>query len=171
MQEQELYKTNTIAKARRGEARPRPTPSSARVRVRREGRRFSWVLRDVVFQDVGFQNASCSPLTHTSFRCEQLQFSRVDRLLLPNPTSSNATSPNSRLSLLGGGVCIYIYIYICLCLYVYIYVYTIYTCTYILNIYILYIYVNISISYNMHVHVHRHRAPRGGAAVSLSNYS
>ena len=33
-------------------------------------RHKSWVLRDVVFQDVGFENNSFKPLTHISFRCE-----------------------------------------------------------------------------------------------------
>ena len=29
-----------------------------------------WVFRDVVFQDVEFQNTSLKPLNHVSFRCE-----------------------------------------------------------------------------------------------------
>ena len=29
-----------------------------------------WLFRDVVFQDVGFENNSFKPLTHISFRCE-----------------------------------------------------------------------------------------------------
>ena len=28
----------------------------------------SWVIRDVMFQDVGFENNSLQPLTHISFR-------------------------------------------------------------------------------------------------------
>ena len=33
-------------------------------------REIFWVFRDVVFQDVGFENYSFKPLTHISFRCE-----------------------------------------------------------------------------------------------------
>ena len=37
---------------------PRPLPASP------------WALRDVVFQDVGFEHNSCKPITHISFRYE-----------------------------------------------------------------------------------------------------
>ena len=46
----------------------------------------SWVLRDVVFQDVGFETNSCIPLTvtHLSFRCE-----------VPTPSIVEGQSPIS----------------------------------------------------------------------------
>ena len=60
------------------------------------------VFRDVVFQDdVGFEHNSLKPLTHISFRCEVPTPSvlRVNQLLLSNPTSSNTTSLNSRVTI------------------------------------------------------------------------
>ena len=47
----------------------------------------TWVLRDVVFQDVGFENNCFKPLTHISVRCEvtHLQWLRVNKLSLSNP--------------------------------------------------------------------------------------
>ena len=57
-----------------------------------------WVLRDVVFQDVGFENDCLKPLTHVSVRCEvpHIQLLRVSKLVFSTPTSSNTTSLNSR---------------------------------------------------------------------------
>ena len=62
------------------QALPRGKKTRQKNRDRRKARRspaagtggwgLSWVLRDVVFQDVGFQTTSLKPLTHISFRWE-----------------------------------------------------------------------------------------------------
>ena len=68
-----------------------PSPAASRGAVR--------ALRDVAFQDVGFQTTifkTPPPKSAFGVKSPHLQLLRVNQLLLSNPTSSNTTCLKSR---------------------------------------------------------------------------
>ena len=85
-------------------------PFNASVRWRSAAACSSWVFRDMVFQDVGFENNCCinpSPISVLGMKSPHLQLLRVDKLALFKPHILKHHIPELSTEGLGGGAALH----------------------------------------------------------------